>query len=218
MTRPELRALTSVRGVAAWMVVLYHIRLTIDGLPQAWVHVFAKGYLAVDFFFLLSGFVIWLSVSGAACRLCLGATDLCQLSDNVAASDSVFVRLVRGGGGDDRSAVVKRQVKCKRRSQLLGRLGSCQQEALQQIAAQLGKQLAMFRGLDALDRHPKAACLGERDDASQKLPSLFGSCQEAPVDLHDVAGEVLEIFEVGVAGAEIVQPQPDTDLLEARLT
>ena len=61
MTRPELRALTSVRGVAAWMVVLYHIRLTIDGLPAFLLHTFAKGYLAVDFFFLLSGFVIWLS-------------------------------------------------------------------------------------------------------------------------------------------------------------
>lgn len=57
----ELRALTSARGIAAWMVVLYHIRLSIAGLPDAWVHVFAKGYLAVDFFFLLSGFVIWLS-------------------------------------------------------------------------------------------------------------------------------------------------------------
>jgi peptidoglycan/LPS O-acetylase OafA/YrhL len=60
-TRPELRALTSVRGVAAWMVVLYHIRLSIAGLPDFWVGIFAKGYLAVDFFFLLSGFVIWLS-------------------------------------------------------------------------------------------------------------------------------------------------------------
>ena len=30
----ELRALTSVRGIAAWMVVLYHIRLSIAGLPQ----------------------------------------------------------------------------------------------------------------------------------------------------------------------------------------
>jgi peptidoglycan/LPS O-acetylase OafA/YrhL len=58
---PELRALTSVRGIAAWMVVLYHIRLSVAGLPEGWVHVFAKGYLAVDFFFLLSGFVIWLS-------------------------------------------------------------------------------------------------------------------------------------------------------------
>ena len=59
--KPELRALTSVRGIAAWMVVLYHIRLSIAGLPQTWVDVFAKGYLAVDFFFLLSGFVIWLT-------------------------------------------------------------------------------------------------------------------------------------------------------------
>jgi peptidoglycan/LPS O-acetylase OafA/YrhL len=58
--RTELRALTSVRGIAAWFVVLYHIRLSIAGLPAAWVAFFAKGYLAVDFFFLLSGFVIWL--------------------------------------------------------------------------------------------------------------------------------------------------------------
>jgi peptidoglycan/LPS O-acetylase OafA/YrhL len=59
--RAELRALTSVRGMAAWFVVLYHLRLAIAGLPPSWVAVFAKGYLAVDFFFLLSGFVIWLA-------------------------------------------------------------------------------------------------------------------------------------------------------------
>ncbi|MEO5868169.1 MAG: acyltransferase [Sphingomonas sp.] len=58
-----MRALTSVRGVAAWMVVLYHIRLSVAGLPANAVAFFAKGYLAVDFFFLLSGFVIWLSWS-----------------------------------------------------------------------------------------------------------------------------------------------------------
>ncbi|MDQ2879463.1 MAG: acyltransferase [Pseudomonadota bacterium] len=57
----ELRALTSMRGIAAWFVVLYHIRLSIAGLPPAATAFFAKGYLAVDFFFLLSGFVIWLS-------------------------------------------------------------------------------------------------------------------------------------------------------------
>ncbi|WP_404334211.1 acyltransferase family protein [Sphingomonas sp. MMS12-HWE2-04] len=59
MTR-ELRALTSARGVAAWLVVLYHIRGSIAGLPDAALALFGKGYLAVDFFFLLSGFVIWL--------------------------------------------------------------------------------------------------------------------------------------------------------------
>ncbi|MDF7774980.1 acyltransferase [Sphingomonas sp. AOB5] len=57
----ELRALTSVRGIAAWLVVFYHIRLAVDGLPAPALAFFAKGYLAVDFFFLLSGFVIWLS-------------------------------------------------------------------------------------------------------------------------------------------------------------
>ncbi len=57
----ELRALTGMRGIAAWLVVIYHIRLSIAGLPEAWLAIFAKGYLAVDFFFLLSGFVIWLS-------------------------------------------------------------------------------------------------------------------------------------------------------------
>jgi len=57
----ELRALTSARGIAAWLVVLYHIRGGIAGLPPAAEALFAKGYLAVDFFFLLSGFVIWLT-------------------------------------------------------------------------------------------------------------------------------------------------------------
>lgn len=61
--RYELRALTSARGLAAWLVVLFHIRRSIDGLPDVAMAVFQKGYLAVDFFFLLSGFVIWLSYS-----------------------------------------------------------------------------------------------------------------------------------------------------------
>lgn len=61
--RHELRALTGLRGIAAWFVVAYHIRLAVAGLPTPIVAIFAKGYLAVDFFFLLSGFVIWLTWS-----------------------------------------------------------------------------------------------------------------------------------------------------------
>ena len=62
MSKPgELTALTSVRGIAAWTVVAYHLRLAPAGLPQPVVDILAKGYLAVDFFFLLSGFVIWLA-------------------------------------------------------------------------------------------------------------------------------------------------------------
>jgi len=59
--RPDLRALTSIRGIAAWLVVLYHIRLSMNWAPDTLIAVFAKGYLAVDFFFLLSGFVLWLT-------------------------------------------------------------------------------------------------------------------------------------------------------------
>jgi peptidoglycan/LPS O-acetylase OafA/YrhL len=59
--KAELRALTSARGIAAWLVVLYHIRGSIAGLSEPALRFLAKGYLAVDFFFLLSGFVIWLS-------------------------------------------------------------------------------------------------------------------------------------------------------------
>lgn len=60
-TTAELRALTSARGIAAWLVVLFHLRLSIAGLSESAERVLAKGYLAVDFFFLLSGFVLWLT-------------------------------------------------------------------------------------------------------------------------------------------------------------
>lgn len=60
MKGPELKALTSVRGIAAWFVVFFHIRFAL-GLPEPELHLLAKGYLAVDFFFLLSGFVIWMT-------------------------------------------------------------------------------------------------------------------------------------------------------------
>lgn len=59
--RGELRQLTGARGLAAWAVVFYHLRRSIEGLPDWATAVLAKGYLAVDFFFLLSGFVIWLA-------------------------------------------------------------------------------------------------------------------------------------------------------------
>lgn len=56
----HLDALTGIRGIAAWAVVLYHCRLSLATiLPQSVISVLGKGYLAVDLFFILSGFVIW---------------------------------------------------------------------------------------------------------------------------------------------------------------
>lgn len=64
MTGQALRldALTGMRGIAAWLVVFYHIRLSLTGLlPAPVIDALAKGYLAVDLFFMLSGFVLWLT-------------------------------------------------------------------------------------------------------------------------------------------------------------
>jgi peptidoglycan/LPS O-acetylase OafA/YrhL len=62
--RADLPALTGIRGLAAWFVVLYHIRVgAVSYLPAEASFVLSKGYLAVDLFFMLSGFVLWLNYS-----------------------------------------------------------------------------------------------------------------------------------------------------------
>jgi peptidoglycan/LPS O-acetylase OafA/YrhL len=62
--RADLPALTGIRGLAAWFVVLYHIRLgAAPHLPEWADFALSKGYLAVDLFFMLSGFVLWLNYS-----------------------------------------------------------------------------------------------------------------------------------------------------------
>lgn len=62
--RADLPALTGIRGLAAWFVVLYHIRLGAAPHLPGWADfTLSKGYLAVDLFFMLSGFVLWLNYS-----------------------------------------------------------------------------------------------------------------------------------------------------------
>lgn len=63
MSRPPVvPALTSIRGIAAWWVVLYHFRERLPPLGSEWLlSLIAHGYLAVDLFFILSGFVLALN-------------------------------------------------------------------------------------------------------------------------------------------------------------
>lgn len=57
MTR--LDRLTSLRGIAALYVVLFHCQVFIPGFDlRPWTGLLDKGYLAVDFFFILSGFIL----------------------------------------------------------------------------------------------------------------------------------------------------------------
>lgn len=55
----SLQHLTGFRGIAALLVVFYHIRGNLTAyVNEETIYFLSKGYLAVDFFFILSGFVI----------------------------------------------------------------------------------------------------------------------------------------------------------------
>jgi peptidoglycan/LPS O-acetylase OafA/YrhL len=55
-------ALTSVRGLAAWWVVFFHFKHFLGPYLPQWVLAFiSRGELAVDLFFCLSGFVLYLN-------------------------------------------------------------------------------------------------------------------------------------------------------------
>ncbi len=55
-SKPRYEILDGLRGVAALMVVLFHIFETYSKGPA--YQIINHGYLAVDFFFVLSGFVV----------------------------------------------------------------------------------------------------------------------------------------------------------------
>ena len=63
-TKPHYKLLDSLRGVAALMVIWYHVfegyafAGAVNGATDGSITTFNHGYLAVDFFFMLSGFVI----------------------------------------------------------------------------------------------------------------------------------------------------------------
>ena len=59
---PRIAALTSIRGIAAWWIAVYHFR---EYLPLRADNVLliaaSRGFYAVDLFFIMSGFVIYLN-------------------------------------------------------------------------------------------------------------------------------------------------------------
>jgi peptidoglycan/LPS O-acetylase OafA/YrhL len=61
-SRVKLDQLTSIRGIAAWWVVLFHFQALMSAaMPASFMKIISHGYLAVDLFFILSGFVIYLN-------------------------------------------------------------------------------------------------------------------------------------------------------------
>ena len=59
MSMPDSPALTGLRGVAAVLVVMHHASLHLGALDLPWAGgLLRRGYLGVDLFFVLSGFVM----------------------------------------------------------------------------------------------------------------------------------------------------------------
>lgn len=61
MNEGEIRSLTGLRGVAAWLVVFYHFRDVFLESYSGVELILSYGFYAVDLFFILSGFVVSLS-------------------------------------------------------------------------------------------------------------------------------------------------------------
>lgn len=58
-SRQEIKELTALRGLAAWWVVFHHFReYTPTFAPAAFRTFFDYGYLAVDLFFVMSGYIM----------------------------------------------------------------------------------------------------------------------------------------------------------------
>ncbi len=59
MAAPFLPALTSIRGLAAWWVVCFHVKASIASFASPAVNtLIGNGYMGVDLFFILSGFIL----------------------------------------------------------------------------------------------------------------------------------------------------------------
>ncbi len=59
--RKEIKGLTGIRGLAASYVALYHFHFADSLTAEAWSPLVNHGYIAVDLFFVLSGFVMALT-------------------------------------------------------------------------------------------------------------------------------------------------------------
>ena len=104
------------------------------------------------------------------------------------------------------------------RQGIIGRAGAREDEALDDIAAEIVEDGELFGGLGALgdDRHAETAA--ERDDAFEQPAGALRRLDlrhEDAVDLDLVEGQLGEIAERRIVRAEIIERQRDAQPLQA---
>ena len=87
-SKPRYEILDGLRGVAAMMVVFFHI---FEGYAKSPAQqIINHGYLAVDFFFLLSGFVIGYAYDDRWDRMSIGGRIVPKTAESIPAKPAVF--------------------------------------------------------------------------------------------------------------------------------
>ena len=103
-------------------------------------------------------------------------------------------------------------------ARFLGRHRAAEDVALDLADAELADQVEIVVRLDALGGGVHAQAFGQRDDGADDravaVGGRRGAAHEALVDLDLVERRLLQIAERAVAGAEIVERQPDAELLQ----
>ena len=103
--------------------------------------------------------------------------------------------------------------------EVVRRQRAADEEALRVVAAEVAQAVPRGRRLDALGDDGQAEALGERDgrlDDRGVAVVLVHVEDEVLVDLQLVDGQVLEARERRVAGAEVVDREPDAELAQPR--
>ena len=118
-------------------------------------------------------------------------------------------------GSVDLRAVMRRQ----QTPDFGGQFGRTEQVALHFSAAGRLQRLQLFEGFDAFRRRRHVACRRDIDDRINDRPGVAGFCDvldEATVDLDLVEGKSLQVAQRGVSGAEIVQRDSKSQLLQLK--
>ena len=119
-------------------------------------------------------------------------------------------RAARHGQGDEAAALLG-ATRARDARELVGRDRAAEQEALAEAAAERAQGVGLLGLLDALGDQHQAQRLAHGHDRLQQRAVLARVAGEGAVDLQDVHREPAQVAQRRVAGAEVVDREPDAE-------